>query len=58
VQTVAALVTAVGGGLISAGVRDRVTPELLAIATGCATALAGIDFAIRRAPPDLACLSR
>jgi hypothetical protein len=44
VQTVAALVTAVGGGLISAGVRDRVTPELLAIATGCAAGLAGIDF--------------
>jgi hypothetical protein len=43
VQTVGALVTAVGGGLISAGVRDRVTPELVAVAAGCAVGLAGID---------------
>jgi H+/Cl- antiporter ClcA len=28
VQTVAALVTAVGGGLLGASVRDRATPEL------------------------------
>jgi hypothetical protein len=43
VQTVAALVTAVGGGLLGASVRDRVTPELVAIAAGCAAGLAGID---------------
>ena len=41
--TVAALVTAVGGGLLGASVRDRVTPELVAIAAGCAAGLAGID---------------
>jgi hypothetical protein len=44
VQTVSALVAAVGGGLISAAVRDRMTPELLAIAAGCAGGLAGIDI--------------
>ena len=43
VQTVAALVTAVGGGLLGASVRDRATPELVAIAAGCAAGLAGID---------------
>jgi hypothetical protein len=43
VETVGLLVTAVGAGLIGAAASDRVTPELKAIATGCATALAGID---------------
>ena len=43
VETVGVLVTAVGGGLIAAAARDRVTPELLTIATGCASGLAAID---------------
>ena len=44
VETVGVLVTAVGGGLIAAAARDRVTPELLAIAAGCAGGLAAIDI--------------
>jgi hypothetical protein len=44
VQTVGALVTAVGAGLLSAAAHDRVTPELESIASGCATALAAIDI--------------
>jgi hypothetical protein len=44
VETVGLLVTAVGGGLISAAARDRVTPELRAIAAGCAAGLAAIDI--------------
>ena len=43
VQTVGLLVTTVGVGLIGAAARDRVTPELKAIATGCAASLATID---------------
>ena len=43
VETVGVLVTAVGGGLIAAAARDRVTPELLTIAAGCASGLAAID---------------
>ena len=43
VQTVGALVTAVGAGLLSAGLRDRATPELVAVAAGCAAGLAAID---------------
>jgi hypothetical protein len=43
VQTAGVLVTAVGAGLLGAAVRDRVTPELVAIATGCAAGLATID---------------
>jgi hypothetical protein len=43
VQTVGALVTVVGGGLIGAAVRRRSTPELLGIAAGSAASLAGID---------------
>lgn len=37
------LVTAVGGGLIGAAARDRLTAELLGIAAGCAGGLAAID---------------
>lgn len=44
VQTTGVLVTAVGGGLLSAVRRDRVTPELAAIAAGCAAGLAAIDL--------------
>jgi hypothetical protein len=43
VQTVGVLVTAVGGGLLAAAARDRVTPELAGIASGCAVGLAAID---------------
>ena len=43
VQTVGALVTVVGGALIAGAARDRVTPELAAVAAGCAVSLAGID---------------
>ena len=45
VQTVGALVTAVGAGLLGAAFRDRVTPEIVGIASGCAAGLAGIDVA-------------
>ncbi len=45
VQTVGALVTAVGVGLLGAAIRDRVTPEIAGIASGCAAGLAGIDVA-------------
>ena len=44
VETVGLLVTAVGAGLIAAAARDRVTPELTAIAAGCAGGLAAIDI--------------
>jgi hypothetical protein len=43
VQTTGALVTAVGSGLVSAAVRDRVTAEVAVIAAGCAAGLATID---------------
>ena len=43
VQTVGAVVTAVGAGLIAAGARRRATPELVGIAAGCAAGLAVID---------------
>jgi hypothetical protein len=43
VETVGVLVTAVGSGLLAAAARDRRTPELLAIAVGCAGGLAAID---------------
>jgi len=43
VQTVGIAVTAVGAGVLSAAARDRVTPEVKGIATGCAAGLAAID---------------
>ncbi len=43
VQTVGAVVFPVGAGLIVAGVRGAVTPELVGIAAGCAAGLAAID---------------
>jgi len=43
VETVGVLVTAVGAGLLGGAARNRVTPELLTIAGGCAAGLAGID---------------
>jgi hypothetical protein len=43
VQTVGALVAAVGAGELSAAVRDRRNPEVLGIGAGCAAGLAAID---------------
>ena len=43
VQTVGALVTVVGGVLVPAARRDRVTPEIVALAAGCAASLTAID---------------
>ena len=43
VQTVGGIVTAVGAGITSAALRDRVTPEIVAIAAGSAGSLAAID---------------
>ena len=43
VQTVGGIVSAVGTGIASAALRDRVTPEITAIAAGTAGALAAID---------------
>jgi hypothetical protein len=45
VQTVGALVTAVGGGLLAAGARDRVSPELTGVAAGCAASFVALDVA-------------
>ena len=45
VQTVGALVTVIGGALAGAAARDRVTPEIGALAVGSAAALAAIDVA-------------
>ena len=43
VQTVGALVTAVGGGLLGAARSGRTTPEVVGIAAGCAAGLGAID---------------
>lgn len=43
VQTVGALVTVIGGVLLSGAGRRRDSPELLGLAAGSAAALAGID---------------
>ncbi|HEU4560354.1 MAG TPA: hypothetical protein VFS20_21065 [Longimicrobium sp.] len=43
VKTVGGLVGVVGGVLIAAGVRRRVTPEIAAMAAGTAAVLAAID---------------
>jgi hypothetical protein len=43
VQTVGALVTVIGGALLSAAGRRRTSPELVGIATGSAASLAAID---------------
>jgi hypothetical protein len=45
VQTVGAIVTAVGAALLSGARSERVTPELRLLAAGCAASLAGIDIA-------------
>jgi len=43
VQTVGAIVTAVGATLLSGARSGRITPELRSLAAGCAVGLAGID---------------
>jgi hypothetical protein len=44
VQTVGALVTVVGGALLSGAHRGRITPELRGVAAGSAGSLATIDI--------------
>jgi hypothetical protein len=44
VQTVAGLVTVVGGALVSGALRREASGELLAVAIGSAIVLAGIDI--------------
>ncbi len=43
VQTVGAVVTPVGIGLVAAAARARTTPEVVGIAAGCAAGLATMD---------------
>lgn len=43
VQTVGALVTVIGAGLVSASFSQRITPEVLGLAAGSAASLAAID---------------
>ena len=43
VQSVSVLVDAVGAGLVTAAVRDRVTPELMAVAAGSSIGLAAVE---------------
>src|SRR4051794_3262123 len=43
VETVGAIVTVVGGGLLGAARSGRMTPEILGIAAGCAASLGAID---------------
>ena len=43
VQTVGALVTVAGAGLVSASRSGRDTPEIIGMAAGCAVALGGIE---------------
>ena len=50
VKTVGALVTTIGGTLIAAGRRGRITPEVAGLAMGSSAALAAVDviYAARR----------
>jgi hypothetical protein len=43
VKTVGGLVAVIGGALVSAGLRRRVTPEIVGLGAGAAAVLAGID---------------
>jgi hypothetical protein len=54
VKTVGGLVAVIGGTLVAAGLRRRITPELAALGAGTAAVLAGIDVvytARGRIPP-------
>jgi hypothetical protein len=44
VKTVGALIAVVGGTLLAAGLRRRVPPELMLLATGSAASLAAVDL--------------
>ncbi|HYO58640.1 hypothetical protein [Archangium sp.] len=44
VKTVGALITVIGGTLLTAGLRRRVSPELMLLAAGSAAALAAVDL--------------
>jgi hypothetical protein len=44
VQTVGALVTVIGGALLTAAWRGRTSPELLGVAAGSAASLGAIDM--------------
>lgn len=48
VQTAGALITVIGGVLLSAGLRRQVTPELAALGAGSAAGLASIDIVYTR----------
>jgi hypothetical protein len=48
VETVGALVTVVGAGLLGATRSQRVTPEVTAIAAGCAASFVALDVAYVR----------
>ena len=43
VKTAGVLITAIGAGLTTAGLRDRVTPDLKLVAVGAAAGLTAID---------------
>lgn len=54
VRTVGGLIGVIGGALLAAGRRGRVTPEIRALGAGSAAVLAAIDItyvALRRIPP-------
>jgi hypothetical protein len=54
VKTAGVLITVIGGVLVLAGMRRRVTPEISLLAIGSAAGLTGIDLvyvAKRRIPP-------
>jgi hypothetical protein len=44
VKTVGALITVIGGTLLTAGLRRRVSPELMLLAAGSAASLAAVDL--------------
>jgi hypothetical protein len=44
VKTVGALITVIGGTLLTAGLRRRVSPELMLLAAGSAVSLAAVDL--------------
>jgi hypothetical protein len=43
VKTVGAIITVVGGTLLSAGLRRRISPEVMLLAAGSAASLAAVD---------------
>lgn len=53
VKTVGAITTVIGGTLLSAGLRRRISPEVMLLATGSAASLATVDviYSPRRISP-------